>query len=639
MKKENIGILLRVSTDQQQNEGGGLDIQRKQGLEMSKKLGLKPIIFNEGSQSSFKVEINERVKLVELLDEIQKGTIKNIWVFNSDRLGRNTQSWMSIYKILIEHGVKIYVGVSPKPYDLDNPLDNLNMNILSLISQYDNQIRRMRSVMGKRNSLKNGNTFIGGTKPFGYDVKNKKLLPKNDEKKVLNTIYKMYSEGKSTMDIKLYLDTKTEFQPKRSKDGWNTGTIQKMLGNPLYKGVQKWEWKEMVNGKPKVVDTIMLKTPQIVPTKLWDKVQLRLLENLKHRNVKKNNISLLDGLLFCKSCGIKLSIKNGRSRKGNDLYTCRSVEYKWKNPSKWGNKHLNCSLKKSLIIEDTDTKVVEYLISVIKESKRVREDFKIKNLNPKFDEVKNLKKESERRVKYIKEKNKILKGYEDNVIDLEVQILTNSIEKLKGRKMIDKISKLIGEVNQEIKKLEDELWIYKNSTEWVDWLNKMYLEIDSVHGYTMEKKKQFLNQYLHRIDVKYLSKEKSHKLDFEFKYPIVEDELTQKGLDNKGKRIYKIEDGKKTSSVKININSSYKPKKSKEDRDKLNKLISELRVEKSLTLNEISNQLNNKGYKTPTNKDWNKSNLSLYIKRMKVDVGKLKRVTNSDPQENFITVE
>ncbi|MEQ6124550.1 recombinase family protein [Pseudotenacibaculum sp. MALMAid0570] len=623
MKKENIGILLRVSTDQQQNEGGGLDIQRKQGLEMSKKLGLKPIIFNEGSQSSFKVEINERVKLVELLDEVQKGTIKNIWVFNSDRLGRNTQSWMSIYKILIEHGVKIYVGVSPKPYDLDNPLDNLNMNILSLISQYDNQIRRMRSVMGKRNSLKNGNTFIGGTKPFGYDVKNKKLIPNNEEKKVLNTIYKMYSEGKSTMDIKLYMDTKTNFQPKRSKDGWNTGTIQKMLGNPLYKGVQKWEWREMVNGKPKVVDTIMLKTPQIIPTKLWDKVQIRLLENLKHRNVEKKNISLLDGLLFCKSCGIKLSIKNGKSRNGNDLYTCRSVEYKWKNPSKWGNKHLNCSLKKSLIIEDTDTQVVEHLISVIKESKRVREDFKIKNLNPKFDEVKNLKKESDRRVKYIKEKKKILKGYEDNVIDLEVQILTNSIEKPKGRKMIEKISKLIVEVNQEIKRLEDELWMYKNSTEWIDWLNKMFLEIDSVHGYTMEKKKQFLNQYLHKIDVKYLSKEKSHKLDFEFKYPIVEDELTQKGLDDKGKRIYKIEDGKNTSSVKIKVNTSYKPKKSKEDRDKLNKLISELRVEKSLTLNQISNQLNKDGYRTPTNKDWNKSNLSLYIKRMKVDVGKL----------------
>ena len=298
MSKENIGILLRVSSDIQQNEGGGLEVQKKMGLEMSKKLGYKPIIFNEGSQSSFKVEINERVKLVELLDEVGRGTIKNIWVFNTDRLGRNTQSWMSIYKVLIEYGVKVFVGTSPKPFDLDNPLDNLNMNMLSLISQYDNQLRRMRSVMGKRNSLKSGNTFVGGTKPFGYDVKNKRLIPNDGEKKVVNHIFKMYKEGKSTIEIKLYLDTKTEYSPKRSKDGWNLGTIQKMLGNSLYKGIQKWEWKEMVGGKSKVVETINVKTPQIVPTKLWNEVQLKLLENQKHKVSEKNNDSILDGLIY-----------------------------------------------------------------------------------------------------------------------------------------------------------------------------------------------------------------------------------------------------------------------------------------------------------------------------------------------------
>ena len=193
--KENLGILLRVSSDVQQNEGGGLEVQKRMGLDMSKKMKLNPIIFNEGSQSSFKVEINERVVLVELLDEVQKGTINNIWVFNSDRLGRNTQSWMSIYKVLIENGVKIYVGSSPNPFDLDNPLDNLNMNMLSLISQYDNQLRRMRSVMGKRNSLKSGNTYVGGTKPFGYDVKNKKLIINKEESECVKEIFKRYSEG------------------------------------------------------------------------------------------------------------------------------------------------------------------------------------------------------------------------------------------------------------------------------------------------------------------------------------------------------------------------------------------------------------------------------------------------------------
>ena len=45
MVKQNLGILLRVSSDVQQTDGGGLDVQKKMGLEMSKKLGLKPIIF------------------------------------------------------------------------------------------------------------------------------------------------------------------------------------------------------------------------------------------------------------------------------------------------------------------------------------------------------------------------------------------------------------------------------------------------------------------------------------------------------------------------------------------------------------------------------------------------------------------
>ncbi|MDA1336196.1 MAG: recombinase family protein [Bacteroidetes bacterium] len=238
-KEHKIGLLLRVSTKVQEEEGTSLEVQEQMGRELSEKLGLEPIIFNEGSQSSFRVEIEERIKLVELLDEISNNQINNIWVLNTDRLGRNSQSWFSIYKILISKGVRVYVGKSDKPFDLDNPMDEFIMGILSQISQYDNKLRRMRSVLGKRNSLKNGNTFVGGTKPFGYDVEGKKLVINQEESEGVKEIYKMYSEGKSTMDIKTYMDIKTPFKPKRSKSGWNTGTIQKMLGSPLYKGEQK----------------------------------------------------------------------------------------------------------------------------------------------------------------------------------------------------------------------------------------------------------------------------------------------------------------------------------------------------------------------------------------------------------------
>ena len=70
------------------------------------------------------------------------------------------------------------------------------------------------------------------------------------------------------------------------------------------------------------------------------------------------------------------------------------------------------------------------------------------------------------------------------------------------------------------------------------------------------------------------------------------------------------------------IPNNHKSKLSETEKDELNRVISKFRVEDSLSLNEISKRLNDKGYRTLTNKLWNKSTLSLYIKRMKVDVGK-----------------
>jgi hypothetical protein len=127
---------------------------------------------------------------------------------------------------------------------------------------------------------------------------------------------------------------------------------------------------------------------------------------------------------------------------------------------------------------------------------------------------------------------------------------------------------------------------------------------------------------LKKIDLEYIIKEKSHKMNFEFKYTIVDDKLSQFGKDKDGKRTYRIEDGMKSSSHKLQLKNTYKSKVDSEDKEILNKLISHLRVGKSLSLNEICKELNRKGFRTPTNKEWNKSILSLYIKNLKVDVGK-----------------
>ncbi len=59
-----------------------------------------------------------------------------------------------------------------------------------------------------------------------------------------------------------------------------------------------------------------------------------------------------------------------------------------------------------------------------------------------------------------------------------------------------------------------------------------------------------------------------------------------------------------------------------EEKEKLDLLISDLRVGRSLSLNEVCKELNKMGITTPTKKEWDKPKLSSYIKHMKVDVGK-----------------
>ena len=60
---EKIGLLYRVSSKPQETDGGGLEVQKRMGEKMSEKLGLLGVEFNEGVQSSFKVEINQRPKM------------------------------------------------------------------------------------------------------------------------------------------------------------------------------------------------------------------------------------------------------------------------------------------------------------------------------------------------------------------------------------------------------------------------------------------------------------------------------------------------------------------------------------------------------------------------------------------------
>jgi len=618
---EKIGLLYRVSSKPQESDGNSLEVQKEMGRRVSKNLGVDYIEFNEGVQSSFNVEVNLRPKLIELFNDIQKKDgIRKVWVFNTDRLGRTSQSWYSILKVFLDYGVQIYIGENfKKPYDLSNSVDKLVIGVLSLISQYDNELRRLRSIMGKRNSLKSGNNYIGSIPPFGYSVEGKSLIENKIEGRYVREMFKMYNEGKSTMDIKIFLDKQIDIKPRRTNLGWNLGTIQNMLRNTVYCGKQVWTWKEKKpNGEELVVDEIEVKTPVLIDEHLWKSVNDRIDDRIKQSNFTKNKKeeqkSLLKGLLKCKKCGLTL---NHRYKKTNHYYG-RCKEYNWKYN---GKKKIegDCDISKSLRIEETDEKVLNTVIDVVKNSINIRERYKIKNLSPKWEDEENIRIKLKTTKKYIRQKIKEKEKYEDEIVDVEFEIRTSSIPKKRGEKLILKFKEVIDNLDKEIERYEKDLKVISNSRGWVNWLDDMTKGIDDIKKSSIPKKREFLNKNVENIEVVYDKEIQSHRLNILFKYPIVGDSLKFDESGKKGEHSYKkytIINGDIKKVVELPLVNNRK-KRNEKTRDELNNKIIELREEKGYSLNEVCVVLNELKLLTPTKKKWDKPKLSSYYKTIK----------------------
>jgi len=193
--KETLHVLIRVSTSVQEEEGTSLKTQRESGIKMSKRLGMNYQIHNEGGTSSSKDHLDNRPVLMNLLRLMDKGEVKHLYVWNTDRLSRNQITWYTIRQKMIQNGVVLYTNNGV--HDTQDFMENMILGILSEVSQYDNKVRTERSRLGKLEKVKL-NYWRGGDTPFGYnliwDGKGNKLNVNEEESKWVRHIFSKYSE-------------------------------------------------------------------------------------------------------------------------------------------------------------------------------------------------------------------------------------------------------------------------------------------------------------------------------------------------------------------------------------------------------------------------------------------------------------
>jgi DNA invertase Pin-like site-specific DNA recombinase len=535
---DTLHIYTRVSTSAQE-EGTSLDTQRELGIKRAEELGFEYRVWNEGGQSSSHDDLANRPHLMMLLDEISKGNARHVFVYNTDRLSRNEQTWGVIRLNLIKNNVQLHT--SSGLFNLSNSSDKMLLQIMSAVSEYDNSLRAERSRLGKFKKIQQG-FWLGGPPPFGYKIEEKKLVPNEIEVKWVQFIFQSYADNMTVRWIKNEL-LKNGVKTRRGNSVWSLGSIEKMLLNTHYGGFYYVKDK-------KSEKSYRVECPEIVSPTLILQVQKIKEQRTRQTRVQESNLTnfyLLRDLLFCAQCGSRYSARLYPKQYRSNYY-CPRLERNFVNDKT--QKVVKCDNRRYLKIEETNSLVWDVVVKVLNKSYLFKEEIKRQVLddsvthNDSKDEIKKLRSK-------IKKLDNDYADATKSIVNLE----TDSILKRRNNVEIELILKSIEDyrmnVNAQREQLKKQVYAIENQSNWIDWMSQFGERINKLSELTEEEKKAFLKGVVDKIEVSTLDTH-MHKLDIKFRIPYVNDKLQWKNKSDKSKG-YKIVEGQREISVDLDL--------------------------------------------------------------------------------------
>jgi len=552
---KNLFCYLRVSSDKQKKENNSIPLQREIGKRVSKRLGLNYIEVNEGGTSS--QDRNDDTKFKYLQRLITEGKVKHIWVFDRDRLSRDVHEDTLIKRTLVEpNGVTIYEGDSGTPRDTKEPTSDFVDTLFTSIKQLDKLQRRKRSISGKVGLYEmigdKQPRHLGGTIIFGYQSVDRVVEVHPENSKHVKTMYEMYSQGNSTKDIKLYLET-NGVKTSRGNSHWTLVSIIKILSNEHYKGFFKWTDKD--SGK-----TLMNVRPRLISESLYNKVQKMIEKNQKNKGDNKRLHDSLFGQKMICGCGTKYVTqqhKRNNSKQGpyfSKSYYCWSKNKEWK-----GELGIVCNNRRSLEMDLTDEFLLKHIEDVVRNSHKFKEDFKNKILGRKKEIVENYDNQKLMIQKRIDKKNHDMGLLYESISKIHLDKTLGKKPSSLCDQMISDLEKTIIQYEDEKSHSEQEIKDIDNMNEWVNWIDQYGEDITNKLSDKI-KTKEMVENLIDKITVsEVIGKDRDeknvqigHRFEIHFKQPIVNDKMIYKD-ENRHSKGYHVQSGRrlsKTSTLK-----------------------------------------------------------------------------------------
>ena len=255
---------------------------------------------------------DNREQFQQMLADAAKHAFDALIVWKTDRIGRNKEEIALNKYHLKKNGVKIFYVAEAIP---DTPEGIILEAVIEGMAAYYSEQLSQNVRRGMRASAQKAQS-TGGTHPLGYTVdENKRYVIDPIHAPTVREIYKLYSEGKTIIDIVRILNDKG-LRTSRGRP-FTHNSLRTILKNKKYIGTYEY------NGEISIENAV----PPIVDVETFNKVQELLAFNQKAAAHKKAKADyLLFSKLFCGRCGDMMTGLCGTGKSGakHYYYACKS---------------------------------------------------------------------------------------------------------------------------------------------------------------------------------------------------------------------------------------------------------------------------------------------------------------------------